>query len=63
VKVRRASVRAAVETCFRNGWPSPEYHGGVRDGTVKDPESCGERTCRHYLLVDRRLVEARSRRI
>jgi hypothetical protein len=35
------AVEDAVTTCSRNGRPSPEYHGGVRDGTVKDPRSCG----------------------
>jgi hypothetical protein len=35
------AVKDAVATCSRNGRSSPEYRGGVRDGTVKDPGSCG----------------------
>jgi hypothetical protein len=46
-------VGVVVATCSRNGRPSPGYHGDVRDGTVKDPRSCGERTCRHCSFVDR----------
>jgi hypothetical protein len=57
------TVEVAVAMCSRNGRPSPGYHGDVRDGTVKDPGSCGERTCMRCSFVDRRLVEAGSRRI
>jgi hypothetical protein len=57
------AVEVAIATCSRNGWPSLKYHGDVRDGTLKDLGSCGERTCRRCSFVDRRLVEARTRRI
>jgi hypothetical protein len=56
------AVEVVVATCSRNGRPSPGYHGDIRYGTVKDPGSCGERMCRHCSFVDRRLVEAGSRR-
>jgi hypothetical protein len=56
------AVEVAVATCSMNGRPSLGYHGDVRDGTAKDPGSCGERTCRHCSFVDRRLVKAGSRR-
>jgi hypothetical protein len=36
-----SAVEDARATCSRNGRPSPEYRGGVRDGTVKDPGSYG----------------------
>jgi hypothetical protein len=35
------AVEDVVATCSRNCRPSPEYRGGVRDGTVKYPRSCG----------------------
>jgi hypothetical protein len=47
------AVGVAVATCSRNGQPSSGYHGDIRDGTVKDPGSYGEWTCRHYTFVDR----------
>jgi hypothetical protein len=47
------AMGVAVATCSRNGWPSPGYHGDIRDGTVKDPGSCGEWTCKHCSFVDR----------